>query len=334
MSNIDVIKRKIDEIINFDKASFGFYKKKCLKEKNTSYSDGNTKGIPYVYYTNNIKVLGKIIPVDKNKTDDNSMIEIMYLELFNKEQVETGDIPSIPVLFNYYTHVDNSNTCISKIFYKKFSKSCNFLENYSNVMFCEYCSHGDIDKWSYHNTIDEAIWKSVIAQVIATLVVLQEKYLFIHNDLHPGNVLIERLEEDKDITFKNLGVSVKNEGVLVKLWDFEFSNIYNENYSDYSNPIKFDIGFNKSYDIHTFLKGLLQISHLPLGLINFIEDLYPLELLYQYPLCDKIVNTCSDNRFISNGFLTKYAVIKYKSVLVTPEKLLKYEYLRDIVFYV
>jgi serine/threonine protein kinase len=307
---------KIVEIINFNKPLFGFYKKKCLKDSKS----GDIKGIPYLYYNYNkdVKVVVKIIPVDLNKIDDNSMIEILYLELFNKDLLNTKIIPGIPKMFCYYTNIDNTRECITKVSMKK---HCNF----SNILFCEYISLGDIDKWCCNNLVDEDTWKNVIIQIALTLDVLQKKYLFIHNDMHPGNILVQKLDKDTPLLINN--VLVKNKGVLVKLWDFEFSNLYNENYPEYSNPIKFDIGFNKAYDLHTFLKGLLEITDLPTKLVNFIEELYPLELLYEYPFCNKTVNICTDNRFISNGFLTRYATLKYRNILITPEKLLEHEYL-------
>ena len=63
----------------------------------------------------------------------------------------------------------------------------------------------------------------------------------MHNDLHPGNVLIDSVLPDTCLTFKLFDKMyyVENTGYIPKLWDFEFSNMFKEEYDEYRNIIEF-----------------------------------------------------------------------------------------------
>lgn len=284
------------------------------------------KGIPYLCLTNkNIPILTKIFPCEKNKILDNSFIEISYLYLFNKEILYKNILPNIPFIYDNYCKIPNNSKCFSHIDFKKLNKISE-IENYSNVLFCEYFKEQDIDCWFENNKIDEKDIKSIIFQVCFTLAVLQDKYKFMHNDLHPGNVLIDNINNNEKIqySFYDNIYYINETKFIAKLWDFEFSNIHDKKYKIYSNPITFKIEYNQAYDIHKFLKGLLQIETLNDNIKYFIDSLYPKELLYS---TDNNVNTLENTEYLNEGVLTLKALKDYD--LPFPKTLLNHDYFKE-----
>lgn len=307
----------------------GLSKGKLLKN-NTD--EDEVKGFPYLCYceikSSTVPVLVKVCPRDLDDENDNAFVEIMYLILLNDLVLNSGLSPCIPTLYHYFTEVPNESKCLSHVPFKKIKKK-NQIKDTSNIFFCEYFNDKDIDSWveKNYNDITESHWKSIIFQVIYTLAILQDKFHFMHNDLHPGNVLIASVVPDTYLTFKLFDkvYYVENTGYIPKLWDFEFSNMFKEEYEEYQNIVEFEIGYNPSYDPHVFLKGLLQIEDLPINTKLFIEGLYPQELLYTSST--KIVNTSMDTKYLKNGSLTTAAFDMY--TLPVPQDILDNEYFKE-----
>lgn len=322
----------LSNLLQIDVKHNGLTKCKLLKN-NTNVDE--IKGLPYLCHKklsddgDLLPILVKIFPRDIEDTLDNSFTEIIYLVILNDFVLDTRISPNIPALYHYFINVPNNSMSLSHVPFKKIQK-INKIKDTSNIFFCEYFPHKDIDSWieNNYNSITEAHWKSIIFQVIHVLAVLQHKFHFMHNDLHPGNVLIDSVTPDTYLTFKLFDKTyyVENTGYIPKLWDFEFSNMFKDEYNEYRNIIEFDIGYNKSYDPHVFLKGLLQIPELPINTRLFIESMYPQELLYNHST--KIINTSTDTLYLKNGSLTESAFETYKT-LPTPEIILDNQYFKE-----
>jgi hypothetical protein len=148
---------------------------------------------------------------------------------------------------------------------------------------------------------------------------MQKYYKMMHNDFHYGNILI-------DTSIKPVGYFVysingkkfyiKNNGILAKIWDFEFGMIYSDAIQDFY-PNKFIVGrydydrkthiaskhqpklkhssnilsdsttestvnvpynYNEIYDLHYFLTSLLDL-YISEELFNWILQIYPPELI-------------------------------------------------------
>lgn len=63
------------------------------------------------------------------------------------------------------------------------------VENFPvNMVFLEGCKE-TLDDYMLNNDIKEKEWSAILMQIIMSLIVLQEKFYFIHNDLHTSNIM-------------------------------------------------------------------------------------------------------------------------------------------------
>lgn len=316
------IKNKImDVLFDINKAKFNFnICKKLIKSKYETI-----KGLPYYCKDkNNLELVVKIFPVEVDPKNDNSLVEIIYMKLLYDELYFIS--PNILKCYTDIRQIPNKSKCLKHISFKKLNDVADIYD-YSNILMFEYCPIKDIDNWEYSNNTTLIDWKHVIFQIIYTLCILQDKYSFMHNDMHPANILIKKNDsKDLKLKYKSDSYILNDCKYIAKICDFEFSNIYNDNY--YKNPVLFN-EYDKSYDLHTFLKGILEISSITDDLYYYIESLYPLELLYINSDIDCGINNHNDTLYLHKGFLTNEAIIKYKDKLPTPLKLLNDPFFRE-----
>lgn len=247
----------MERLLNFNKTNLGFKKRKILKNVGKEI-----KGVPIIFYNDTLSVVAKIIPVDLSQDDDNSFVEIKML-LYFKNDLQSH--PNITNLIFFKKQISNQTKGISRII-SKFDNSK--IRPFSRIAFYEYYPEGDIDSWSHGKIFSEDTWKSVLFQVIKIIEILQKRYRFIHNDLHPANVLISNTDL-KNINYdKNLSIRTNN--FIAKISDFEFATT---DIPGLVNPVKFKIGYNKEYDIKTFLLGVKIIPTLHENVKKWISSL-------------------------------------------------------------
>ena len=154
-----------------------------------------------------------------------------------------------------------------------------------NVMYSEYVN-GKPLKSHIRDDITPVKLRTIICQVLITLYNIKQKYpSFRHNDLHLGNVLVEKTT-DKKVKFRN-GIEINTEGVEARINDFGLSKI-----QGYNNPLinknnfkeKYGIypGNHEMYDIHYFLNAVYDEIINMNGYMKtkeFIRRLLPLEYL-------------------------------------------------------
>ena len=161
-----------------------------------------------------------------------------------------------------------------------------------NVLVSEFVPGGSIEDFIDKMEPSVEQWRFICFSIIWTLCVLQDKYRFMHNDCHYGNVLIDDSINPEDNTVlaykltlpdtQSCTYFVKNCGIIPKIWDLEFSNVFRgiklpfNEFSGNGDSMPHD--FNPYYDLHLFLTGLLELN-IPQKIRDFILDIYPPELI-------------------------------------------------------
>jgi hypothetical protein len=296
-----------------DQPKFGFVHFETLHHVDL---EEEIKGYPCVAYnhpTDVVKFGVKVNPLERDYDEDQhpGRMEAKLLEEFTRCVLKKYT----PHITFYFQDMDvsNSKSAITKFPLKSVQKH---IFNCSSVLVSEFVNGGSIDDWvmkledmDQQPSLEQ--WRYIIFSMIWTLLVLQDRYHFVHRDFHVGNILIDdTLTEDDDTIWSytlNLGKDthsfhVPSCGILPKMWDFEFSNVFKTLnippsplgcYGD-SRPSE----FNPYYDLHFFLMTLLEVCNLP-EVEKFITSLYPPELIPDGLLCENDhgsdCSTCSSS---------------------------------------
>lgn len=116
------------------------------------------------------------------------------------------------------------------------------------------------------------VWWSSICQFLLTLIFLQKRHGFIHNDSHPDNIRVRKVAKDSFLYYKigeNLYLKVPTFGYLITLIDFGRSSIVKDGQryvsSEYSNgACKGQEPLSTSFDLVRFvvtLEAKLTVIH-------------------------------------------------------------------------
>ncbi|KAJ3371237.1 hypothetical protein GGF31_003414 [Allomyces arbusculus] len=276
---------KLDETL----AKFGF---KNL-EQLFPVGDDEIKGFPCVAFNkinDNVKFGLKVNPLEKKYIESAhpSKIEVGLLKEFTKLALN-GESPHVTWYFAD-KNVGNSKKALTSFPLKHLQP---YILKYCNVVFAEFVPGGSIEEWLQEAETTMEQWRYIVFSIIWTLVILQDRYRFVHNDLHFGNVLIDMSIDPSDKTIVEYSLefpdgskkvfSVPNCGIVPKIWDYEFSNVYKNNPGVPENPFgqheeNIPHDFNPYYDLHQFLISLLELD-IPDELRQFILDVYPEEVL-------------------------------------------------------
>lgn len=296
----DIISGKI--IFDAEKKNFGFR----LMEQLFPVSIDEIKGYPcvvYNKYSDSIKFGVKIIPLELKYDKDSHPCHIEHLLLQEfTNLVVNYESPHITFFFKEMP-VNNKKKALTRFPLKSLRHDI-FKE--SNILIAEFVPGGSIEEWFQEQpNISEKQWKYIVFSMAWTLLVLHEKYKFMHNDFHYGNILVDtsidpldkglyqyNLVDENENT--NINFNVINKGILPKMWDFEFANVYekisgkehcvkNEFFKSTDETIPHE--FNPYYDLHCFLTSLLELN-IPEKLENFIRSIYPDEVLPEQPEYD------------------------------------------------
>ena len=138
----------------------------------------------------------------------------------------------------------------------------------TNMVFLEACTD-TLDDYMLTNEMSENEWSAILMQIVMSLITLQEKLLFIHNDLHTSNVMF--VPTDKEFLyyrFEERYYKVPTYGKIWKIIDFGraiykfkgnviFSDSFSEkgdastqyNCEPYLNPNKQIVPPNFSFDL-------------------------------------------------------------------------------------
>ena len=143
------------------------------------------------------------------------------------------------------------------------------IKNYPvNMVFLESCEE-TLDEYMLNNDINQEEWSSILMQIIMSLIVLQEKFYFIHNDLHTSNVMY--IPTDKQFLCYKYGETHYKVPTFGKIWKiidfgraiykFKGSVMFSDSFSEkgdastqyncepYLNPSKKIVPPNFSFDL-------------------------------------------------------------------------------------
>lgn len=266
-----------------NKDSFGFKRLKVLIEPDPC----STKPYPCVVYdkSSNIEFCVKIIPLTrklrvKGRSHPGD-VEVELLREFNS-LLKFGLSPHTTYYIAHYTVPNNAKAL--RPFPLKMKR--HYIEPKSRILVAEYVSGGSLESWinDEKGTLEQ--WRYVIFSVCWTLLVIQDRYRCVHNDLHYGNVLLDTnfSENEKPLAYHLLGENgldlqfkVVVPGIMPKLWDWEVSNTFqapfNHKNSMVSGMSHFPVEFDPHYDLHYFLTTLLE-QDIPDELVDLIHSLY------------------------------------------------------------
>ena len=226
---------------------------KILKNKNFKYLSQGKNGKIYLY--KNLYIIKKI------NTQKN--IESKIMEYLKKEIIFPKLSPNIIQIYDCQI-ISNKNYLIME-------KGCMDLSKY-------------ILTNKYPKKIVTKILKNIILQVLFTLNILNDKIKnFTHNDLKIDNILLIIKEREKDIYLKyenNYWIIPKNYP-LVKITDFDFSNIPSIiNNPKINNKLCLSFGCKAKqllfYDYHLFLNSLFCYKkYLPSAINKWIKLILP-----------------------------------------------------------
>lgn len=77
--------------------------------------------------------------------------------------------------------------------------------------------------------LNSAEAEAILKQIIVSLAIAEECFLFEHRDLHLGNILVHNTEEESlPYVFRGKPFLLESNGVVVSIIDFTFSRIVDD----------------------------------------------------------------------------------------------------------
>lgn len=227
----------------------------------------------------------------KYANDDNhpDLIERRIMQIFMRDNVHK-DVPFLPSLA-YHLTCPVYSPALSVIGLRHFGTH---VHPDCSVLFLPWYDGISVKRWLKTNPGAEKV-KEMLFHVLWTLSFLQEKYKLAHNDLHNNNIMMIKQDDTRKntpSTYQLRDQKFRLPGFEYKtlIIDYEMSDIYQPTCDDDIMPLN-PIGKNGRYplpnefiehnDLHRFLISLLSHTPLPQEIIDWIFDIYPIELIPQ-----------------------------------------------------
>ena len=122
----------------------------------------------------------------------------------------------------------------------------------------EYINYGDLEDLIKSRRYNSTFYRIIFFQIIHTLAIIYEYFpRFKHNDIHPGNILIEKVNVHQKFikyVFKNNTYFIPNIGFIVKIWDFGISTV--SDIIENTRYIKSNSYYNKYVDLFFFFNNI------------------------------------------------------------------------------
>lgn len=217
-----------------------------------------------------------------------------------------------------------------------------------NMVLLESCKE-TLDEYMIKNKVDENEWSAILMQVIMSLILFQEKFLFIHNDLHNSNIMY--IPTDKEYLYYKYNETyykVPTYGKIWKLIDFGravykfrgqimFSDCFSEkgeastqyNCEPYLNPKKKIVPPNFSFDLcrlacsmYDYFEEEEELPRIRQLISEWVKDDKGRNILYKnngderypdfklYKMITRTVHSHLPKNQLSNELFSQYSVSK------------------------
>ena len=203
------------------------------------------------------------LPLDNKRRPEN--VEYQVLELLNKRILKAyPSFPHIVILVDSFI-CNRSNP----VFQECMERLKNNIEEYKDnqiftvhdyrITLIEYAEFGSLDKFLMKGeSFTEEIFVQLLLQIIAALTFFHRFFpTFRHNDMHPGNILLQKYSKPLTYTIDELKYKIPDPTFCILINDFDFSEIkpriINQKVRDFYGN---DFNNSQYYDIHTFINTL------------------------------------------------------------------------------
>jgi serine/threonine protein kinase len=204
--------------------------------------DGYKKYIVKKIIKNNAKntsgwlIPEKLLPVkrgeNKNKLIEANIIKrkkivvkiSKYKELLEKDLLISNNLKELNCInfanyLGFFSCKDNINNYNKNKPLPKYFCKNNGTNNY--FLFMEYYPNGSLETY-IPNNINEII--SILNQIICSMILAYEKLEFVHGDLHPGNILIKKINRKTiKYNFEEGITEIETSNIIPVLFDFDRS---------------------------------------------------------------------------------------------------------------
>jgi hypothetical protein len=176
-----------------------------------------------------------------------------------------------------FMHTYAGIICSTNIEEEEIKGLCEDTKDVDNIFFFEWIDGENMSKWLKRKDITVSDIINVLSQVFFSLLIANYYFDFLHNDLHPDNIMIVELSDpiefqyDLPLVNKKIKMKIK---YLVKILDFGESDINRVKVIEYLNNEKNIISkSNQGYmiDINNLMK-ILKTDLNEIDKENFIEE--------------------------------------------------------------
>ncbi|KAJ3303732.1 hypothetical protein HDU93_006454, partial [Gonapodya sp. JEL0774] len=237
-----LVGKKVGKRFDVQKPQFGFGYQSIIHKGRSSELKGILACV-YDHPHDALKYVVKLNPLSRsyNLTQHPTFLESGILRAL---QACVRETPHLTACFGDLT-ADLESPAFQSFRTKRYKKCSPYPD--ANVLVSEYVCGGGLDHVidNAPEQLSDEVWRYTVFSVMWTLAILQDKYGLVHADTHFGNVLLDtsllsaeeeeqrgipptyvRYEWVDKVKGDTLVFHVRFPGVLAKLWDFEFANVY------------------------------------------------------------------------------------------------------------
>lgn len=275
-----------------------------LKQKRSRFNDVNTIKIEKNTNCKNDKIVGikSLKSSEEMGSDINNFVSIIQSKLENYNNpviVKIHDVINIMVLKELaairqlkgfdnvvkyicdFSCMDDKSRWANKI--NEPVTFCNNKQDNLHFIVMEYVSNGDISEYVKKASLIEI--RSLLIQLVFTILILGTKYKMNHGDLNTGNILIQSTTKKRIVyQYRNKTYYVKSCGIMPVLIDFgrsshfstiQYESIMDEIFTAINVCVLYIQDDNLKTAFHTFIhQQFIKNYDSPLGFLRDLKQFF------------------------------------------------------------